>query len=268
VGAYTLPPWQFDKILYIEKEGLEAQLAPYRLGQQYDMAIIFGKGEPVTACRNLLARSEIRDMKLFVLHDADIGGYSIARTLAEATPRMPNHSVDIIDLGLTVPQVIELGLETEKFTRRKELPVDLELDEDALEWFTGEPIPVGYGKYHYECRRCELNAFSSDELAEFIEARDEALTDLVARELERLVDIDRVVRQLVADYPDLADVDEARIGDTFTDNPTQSWRSSAEQLVAEDIDAVDGITDAVRALLVKQLAASMNDDGDETDERP
>ena len=149
-----------------------------------------------------------------------------------------------------------------------------------------------YGKRHYECRRCELNAFSSDQLAEFIEiglqrhgattklvppadvlvphveeVRDGALTHLIARELEHMVDVDVVVHQLVTDYPDLVDVDEARIRDTFTDNPIQSWRSSAEQLVAEDIDAIDGISDAVRALLVQLLVASMNDDN-ETDERP
>ena len=81
-----------------------------------------------------------------------------------------------------------------------------------------------------------------------------------------MVDIDDVVRQLVTDHPDLADVDEARIRDTFTDNPTQSWRSSAEQLVAEDIDAADGLADAVRAQLAEQLAASMNDDDDEMGE--
>ena len=125
------------------EEGLAGQLAPYQLGQRYDMAIIYGKGFAPTACRDLLARSEIRDMKIFVLHDADIDGYDIARTLGEATRRMPNHSVDVIDLGLTVPQAIEYGLETEKFTRRKALPADLELDEAALEWFTGEPIPPG-----------------------------------------------------------------------------------------------------------------------------
>ena len=60
--TYELPPWQFDKILYIEKTGLQAQLAPYQLGQKYDMAIIYGKGYAVTACRDLLARSEFRDM--------------------------------------------------------------------------------------------------------------------------------------------------------------------------------------------------------------
>jgi len=293
VAAYIPPSWQFDKVLYIEKEGLEAQLAPYRLGQRYDMAIIYGKGFAVTACRELLALLEIREeMKIFVLHDADINGYDIARTLGEATRRMPNHNIDVIDLGLTVPQAIEYGLETEQFTRRKALPADLELDDAALEWFTGEPIDARYGKPHYECTRCELNAFSADQLAEFIEAglqrhdattklvppadvlaehvqeaRDDALTDLVKTELARLVDVDAVVDQLLADRPELAIVDEDRVRANFTDHPTRSWRSAAEQLVSQDIDAVDGLVDAVREQIAEKLSASMNDDGDETDER-
>jgi len=293
VAAYIPPSWQFDKVLYIEKEGLEAQLAPYRLGERYDMAINYGKGFAVTACRELLALLEIREeMKIFVLHDADINGYDIARTLGEATRRMPNHNIDVIDLGLTVPQAIEYGLETEQFTRRKALPADLELDDAALEWFTGEPIDAGYGKPHYECTRCELNAFSADELAEFIEAglqrhdattklvppadvlaehvqeaRGDALTDLVKTELARLVDVDAVVDQLLADRPELAVVDEDRVRANFTDHPTRSWRSAAEQLVSQDIDAVDGLVDAVREQIAERLSASMNDDGDETNER-
>jgi hypothetical protein len=132
---------------------------------------------------------------------------------------------------------------------------------------------------HYRCSRCELNAFSSDGLAAFIEdglarhgvtakivsppdvldehvrsVRDEALTDLVWAELERMVDIAAVKRRLVADHPDLADVDEARIRDTFTDDPTQSWRSSAQQLVQKNLDATEGLADAVRAQLAEQLA--------------
>lgn len=99
------------------------------------------------------------------------------------------------------------------------------------------------------------------------EVRDGALTDLVALELERMVDIDAVVRQLVADYPDLVGVDEARIRGTFTDQPTRSWRSSAQQLVHEDIDAADGLAESVRQQVAEQLAASMNDD-DGTGERP
>ena len=140
VDEYELPPWQFDKILYIEKMGLKTQLAPYQLSQKHDMAIIYGKGYAVTACRALLARTDVRDMQIFVLHDADIDGYDIARTLGEATARMPDHNVEVIDLGLTVSQAIEEGLETEEFTRRKRLPADVDFDEDA-EMVQGRAVP-------------------------------------------------------------------------------------------------------------------------------
>jgi hypothetical protein len=69
-----------------------------------------------------------------------------------------------------------------------------------------------------------------------------------------MVDIDAVKRRLVADHPALADVDEARIRDTFIDHPTRSWRSSARQLVHKDIDATRGLADALRARLAEQLA--------------
>lgn len=281
VEAYIPPSWQFDKILYVEKKGLEAQLAPYQLGERYDMAIIYGQGYSPTACRNLLARSDIREMTIFVLHDADINGYNIARTLGEATRRMPYHSVDVIDLGLTVPQAIDFGLETEAFTRRMELPADLELDDDALEWFTGEPFQAGYNKVHYKCTRCELNAFSADELAEYIEAglqthgaatkvmppsdvlaehaeltRDEILADLVAQ----VVDIDGVVHQVVASHPNLIGVHEERVRAGFTDAPAKSWRSVVEGLVLEDINAKIELEDTIRAHLLERLSALENDE--------
>ena len=218
-------------------------------------------------------------MKIFVLHDADIDGYNIARTLGEATRRMPDHNIDVIDLGLTVPQAIEYGLETEKFTRKKELPADLELDEDALEWFTGDTdtrrvtasslrMPALRAERVLQRRARRVHRGRSATARRHHETR--APTGCAGRACaggprrgahraglgrdRRMVDIDAVVRQLVADYPDLADVDEARIRDTFTDDPTQSWRSSAEQLVHEDIDAADGLADAVRAQLAEQLA--------------
>ena len=46
------------------------------------------------------------------------------------------------------------------------LPSNLVLDDDAREWFTGEEEGVSAAdKTQYDCTRCELNAFSSDELA-------------------------------------------------------------------------------------------------------
>jgi hypothetical protein len=204
---------------------------------------------------------------------------------------MPDHNIDVIDLGLTVPQAIEYELETENFTRRKELPADLELDDDALEWFTGTPIQAGWVKRHYECKRCELNAFSSDQLAEFIKAglqrhaattklvppadvlaaqvrsvRDEAFNDLVMRELLRMVNVDDVVHQLIAEHPDLVNVRESHVRAMLEDYPTMWWKSSVSGLVRGDIDAADDLPESIRAQIAEQLRASDNADTDDMDE--
>ena len=50
-------------------------------------------------------------------------------------------------------------------------------------------------------------------------------------------------------------------------NVDMVWAEIAEQLVSQDIDAVDGLVDAIREQIAEKLSASMNDDGDETDER-
>ncbi len=91
---YELPSWQFDKVLYIEKEGTwPPSSRPTSWARRNDLAVIFGKGYAVTACRTLLARNEFRDMTILVLHYADTDGYNIARTLGEVTApaRPPQH---------------------------------------------------------------------------------------------------------------------------------------------------------------------------------
>ena len=276
VESYVLPPWQFDKILYIEKTGLQAQLAPYRLAERYDMAIVFGEGYAVTACRTLLARSDIRKMPIFVLHDADPYGYNIARTLAELTKRMPDHSIDVIDLGLTVPQAIEHRLETEIFTRLKQLPAELDLDPDAQEWFGGEPISAGNGRRQWIGRRCELNAFSSDGLAAFIEdglhrhgadtklvpptlevaasahygRRAQVLAEVIT-ELKRRVDVEAVADAL-AGRVDLTGINPAAIRASLTDNPHWPWHQATDALVRRrKTDA--NLGDAIAAAITEQL---------------
>lgn len=273
VEAYVPPNWQFDKVLYVEKTGLEEQLEPYQLGQRFDMAVIFGQGYAVKACRELLAQFSVRDVTIFVLHDADVDGYQIAKTLAEATRRMPDHHIDVIDLGLTVPQAINAGLETEEFPRRKALPADLELDDDALEWFSGELVKGG----HYRCTRCELNAFSADELAEFIEAGlrahgaatklmppanvledyadmacDSTLAELVEERLHELIDIDAIAQQVREENPDLAAVKNAAVRKRFKADPTESWRFAAHRLIDANVDDAD-LADRIDEILAQQL---------------
>jgi hypothetical protein len=280
VEAYIPPNWQFDKVLYIEKTGLSAQLDPYQIGQRYDMAIIYGEGYAVEACRNLLAMFKNRDgeqnkMTIFTLHDADLDGYDIERTLRSATRRMPDHHIEVIDIGLTAEYCDAAGMETETFHRTAAISKDLELGPVALRWFTGEPLmdaagrPVlKKGKQVYECTRCELNAFSADQLAAYIvdqlaaHGAVEKLVppaDVLARRVETdryyelhglvsdIVDIDGLARALV-ESEEFTEVTEQRVRDWLDDHPTESWRAASEALVQGDLD-VPALTVAIHDLL-------------------
>jgi hypothetical protein len=157
----------------VEKAGLWPVIQASGIAERYDMAIITSEGFSTEACRELLARMPAGEVKIFALHDADLAGYNIGRTLGEATARMPGHSVKVTDLGLTVDAAIELGLEFEGFTRKKAIAATILplLSPTALEWFTGEVIEWdNNGKpKKWLGKRVELNAFTSPELIAFIE---------------------------------------------------------------------------------------------------
>jgi 5S rRNA maturation endonuclease (ribonuclease M5) len=173
VRAYEPPEWTFDKILVVEKAGLWPVIDAARLADRYDMAVITSEGFAAEACRTLLADLDDRDVTVFVLHDADHPGYNIARTLGEETARMPGHHVDVADLGLTVDDAVSLNMESETYYRESALPTRLVplLSEAALDWFTGTPCEHDFhGKpTKWQCRRVELNAFTSPGLVAYIE---------------------------------------------------------------------------------------------------
>ena len=170
---------------------------------------------------------------------------------------MPNHRVRVIDLGLTAPQAVSYGLETEPFTRKVGLPKNLVLDAQALEWFTGTPFPAPGGKTWYHATRCELNAFSAPELAAFIEeqllrhgvvpklvppadvlkdrveeVRDDHIDTLIWDEIQRRVDFAEVVTQVKRRHPEVVGtIDEARIRAWFAArdrNAAKSWKEAVE----------------------------------------
>src|SRR5512132_3418626 len=136
--------------------------------ERYDMAIAYGEGYAAEAARELLAHAEAGDYTILVLHDADPYGYEIARTLGEATRRMPDHQIEVVDLGLTVADAIERGLAAETFTRRKALSWQLRsrLTATEREWFGGSPA----GWKSWICQRVELNAFTAPDLVAYVEA--------------------------------------------------------------------------------------------------
>jgi|SRR5271167_2071798 len=67
---------------------------------------------------------------------------------------------------------------------------------------------------------------------------------------------------LLADNPGLVGVRESDVRERFGDHPAESWRSAVQRLVADDIDAADGLADAARTQLAQQLRASNDGDGE------
>src|SRR5215218_1302358 len=160
IAAYQFPEYTFDKILYVEKEGELPKLRAAKLGERFDMAICSGKGQPTEAVRSLFERAEKGDFQLFVFHDADLSGYDIARVMGEETARMPGYSVEIIDLGLSIEDALEMGLESEPYSQNNKPSEVLvaRLSEVARAYLLPEPQP----KKGAKGERFELNAILPD----------------------------------------------------------------------------------------------------------
>src|SRR5215211_3746267 len=170
IAAYEFPEYTFDKILYVEKEGELPKLQAAKLGERYDMAICSGKGQPTEAVRSLFERAGGGDYQLFVFHDADLDGYDIPRVMAEETRRMPGYSVDVVDIGLTVEDAVEMGLASEPFRRKKDITWELRmrLSGVAKEYLYQRN---GYGG-GISGKRFELNAILPDiRRVEYIERK-------------------------------------------------------------------------------------------------
>src|SRR5215217_1585630 len=164
---------------YVEKKGQFPLLDSANLMERYDMAIMTGEGFATEAARTLLEQADKEQkMQIFVLHDADPSGYDIARTVREETDRMPGYSVEVIDLGLTVQQAVEMGLEPERFTRKKRLKkffdgLAEDGDELAFEHFFGrEETVVKNGKEKtvwVGCERFELDKMTAPQTIALVE---------------------------------------------------------------------------------------------------
>ncbi len=273
IAAYEFPEYSFDKILYVEKEGEWPKLQAARLAERYDMAVASAKGYPVEAVRELFARAEGGDYQLFVFHDADIDGYEIARVLGQETRRMPNHSVEVIDIGLSVEDALELDLDPEPFSRKKGIPYTLSrrISETAREYFV-----------HRE-ERFELNAILPDTARiEYIERKleengvrgkvippDDALGGLAEgmyRE-EHDASIDAMVKEmfledlkaeLAEEFKEHFELDAPTVRKSiekkFDGDRALSWRDALKARFGELQEEHDGaLRDAVRKKVRKYL---------------
>jgi hypothetical protein len=183
------PAGRYGAVLFLEKEGFQPILEAAQIPERFDVAVMSTKGMSVTAARMLV--DELcgkRGLRLFVLHDFDIAGFSIKKTLTESSRRYQfERKVGFVDLGLRLADVERLDLESE--------PVSIDKDEGAvrrrlaINGATQDEI-----EFLLSGERVELNAMTSDVFISFIEQA------LAAAAVAKVVPPKRVVEQVYAAF--------------------------------------------------------------------
>src|SRR5262249_13557695 len=121
VEQYQRPRWQFNKILYCEKEGLFPVLRDARWPERHDCALLTSKGFATRAARDVLDLLGDADEPLIFLciHDADASGTLIWDKLQNATKARPARKVRVINLGLEPEEALAMGLRPEPVEKKK-----------------------------------------------------------------------------------------------------------------------------------------------------
>lgn len=261
VEGYEFPSWTFNAVLYVEKEGFNPKLQQVKLAERYDLAILSGKGFSTRAGRRLLARLADEGCKLAVVHDCDLAGYEIARTLqAEARGCK---ALEVVDLGLTWEDAREQGLQSETYTLARKPPAAFvqrarrgEVSEEAFRWLTGRDLPgEGYWRDKATAQRFELNAFALEDFVTWLEAKlrahgfaekvvptpevvtekaqevvSEAAVALAEEALRDLVDWERIVATAAQELTrGVSLLTEPELRSALADNPSTSWRSVLDE---------------------------------------
>jgi hypothetical protein len=240
------PEGRYGGVLFVEKEGFMPLMQAARIGERFDLAITSSKGMSVTAARELVDHVCGKlGLPLYLLHDFDIAGFSIAKTLTASSRRYWfQHRVNtIVDLGLRLADVEAQGLESEPFAQdkngnamRRRLAINGATEAEIAFLLGGE--------------RVELNAMASDQLVAFVECKliaagarkvvpaNALLAEAyVAFRREQKVEeaIEAALKQLktepkIETPPDF----EARVKRYLTEHPADKWDDAVRKIAEEE----------------------------------
>jgi hypothetical protein len=169
------PGCRYAAALLIEKEGFQRQLEQARIRDRFGVLLGSTKGMSATAARTLAVRLAERGITVYVLHDFDFGGFGILHTLGHDTDRHQFGDVrpKIVDLGLRLADVEELGLKGETFdfdSRQKKDP-RLKLAEYGASAAERHFLVAGRRASGWHGRRVELNALTVPQFVAFVERK-------------------------------------------------------------------------------------------------
>ena len=164
------PNHRFANVLFVEKEGFAPILADAGIGERYDMAVMSTKGIPVDAACDLIQAMHSQDARIFVLHDFDLAGFKIARTLRVGT-RL-SEGTDVIDIGLRMEDIEGLPSEPVSYKQLEDpasyLLGECDAMEDEADFLVGAGSP---GRWRGQ--RVEINAMTSEQLLTWLERKFE-----------------------------------------------------------------------------------------------
>lgn len=237
----TGPHYRYSGVLFIEKEGFHEILEDAGIAEKYDLALMSTKGIPVEAASRLL-QSFDPSIKIFVLHDFDLAGFKILKTLKQGT-RLNYGYTSVIDLGFRIGDVD--GVESEPVTyKQRSDPRDYLRRCEATPEERNFLVKSGNWRGWYG-ERVELNAMTSDQLIEWLVGKLEANgAEKVIPESETLVDaykraaflanIDRKIESLkeeLESQPVEIPTDlEERVKDMLAEDDRLSWDEAVYRL--------------------------------------
>jgi hypothetical protein len=244
VEDYERPPWTFNKLLYIEKEGFSEALKAVRWGERHDCALMSSKGFTTRAARDLVDKLAEHDepVTIFCVHDADASGTMIYQTFQEETKARGARKVKIINLGLEPHEAIEMGLEVEPIEEAERYRPVAEYARQWEEWL--------------QTQRVELNAMTTRQFIEWLDGKmadydklippaevleaelaesitkkiREAITERILREAGRDAQVEAAVAAIAK--PD-ADTLARGIRRLFEEEQEHEWRDHIEKVAAE-----------------------------------
>jgi hypothetical protein len=165
VENYKRPPWLYNKLVYIEKEGWSEALKDNGWPERHDCSVASSKGYTTRAIKDLVDRIAEHDepCTIYCVHDADAYGTMIYQTFQEATKARGARKIHIVNLGLEPWEAVEAGFEVEDVEARdKRKPVA----EYVIAREDGE-----YWEEWLQTHRVELNAMTTPQFIEWLDAK-------------------------------------------------------------------------------------------------
>jgi len=177
VEGFERPKWTFNKILFIEKQGLFQVLLDIDWPERNDCALLTSKGFASRAARDLLDLFAHIDepIQVFALHDADAQGTVIYQSLVEETKARGARKVEVINIGLEPWEAVDMGFDVESVqksagrSRQRRKPVADYVNEYSLQ-YEGDPY---YWEEWLQSYRVELNAMTSPQFIEYVDRKFE-----------------------------------------------------------------------------------------------